>query len=212
MHPDDLDAHLALTGKLVRGEIVSYQLAKRYIKKDGTILDAVMSRSVVRDADGKPLHFIAQIEDVSEATRAREALERSSEQLRDLFEQASDAIFVADVDGHFIDVNPAAAAMLGYTREELLRKTARDVVLPADAERLVRVREYLLVSGRRRSPNGRSAEGRLVFTVESSTKILPSGRWQSFVRDVDERRRSEAALEESEEELNRAQRRARREL
>ena len=38
-HPDDLDADLALAGQLARGEIPRYQLDKRYIRKDGTIVD-----------------------------------------------------------------------------------------------------------------------------------------------------------------------------
>ena len=42
-HPDDLDADLALAGQLARGEIPRYQLGKRYIRKDGTIVDIQLS-------------------------------------------------------------------------------------------------------------------------------------------------------------------------
>lgn len=68
-HPDDLDADLALAGQLARGEIPRYQLAKRYVRRDGAVVDIMLSGSVVRGPDGVPLHFIAQIEDITERRR-----------------------------------------------------------------------------------------------------------------------------------------------
>lgn len=68
-HPEDLDADLALAGQLARGEISRYKLAKRYIRKDGTIVDVMLSGSALRGPDGVPIHFIAQIEDVTEEKR-----------------------------------------------------------------------------------------------------------------------------------------------
>jgi PAS domain S-box-containing protein len=68
-HPDDLDADLALAGQLARGEIPRYMLEKRYIRKDGSIVHIKLSGSVLRDGDGRPLHFIAQVEDVTERKR-----------------------------------------------------------------------------------------------------------------------------------------------
>jgi PAS domain S-box-containing protein len=68
-HPDDLDADLALAGQLARGEMPRYSLEKRYIRKDGRIVDVELSGSVLRDASGQPLHFIAQVEDITERKR-----------------------------------------------------------------------------------------------------------------------------------------------
>jgi PAS domain S-box-containing protein len=65
-HPDDLDIDLALAGQLERGEIPRYKLGKRYIRKDGTIVDVMLSGSALRGPDGKPIHYIAQIEDITE--------------------------------------------------------------------------------------------------------------------------------------------------
>jgi PAS domain S-box-containing protein len=80
-HPEDLDTDLALAARLTRGEIPRYQLGKRYIRKDGTIVDVMLSGSVVRGRDGAPLHYVAQIEDVSDRKRAEAALRRSEEAL-----------------------------------------------------------------------------------------------------------------------------------
>ena len=69
---------------------------------------------------------------------SREAALRSSEaRFRALVEQATDGIFfVADARGAYIDANSAGCAMLGYTREELLRLHIADVIDPAEVERI----------------------------------------------------------------------------
>jgi PAS domain S-box-containing protein len=69
-HPDDLDSDLAMVAQLERGEICRYQYSKRYIRKDGTIVDVMLSASVVRDSSGAPIHYIAQFEDITAQKRA----------------------------------------------------------------------------------------------------------------------------------------------
>lgn len=68
-HPADLDTDLALAAKLARGEIPRYQLEKRYIRKDKSTVDVMLSGSVVRSADGTPIHYVAQVEDITERKR-----------------------------------------------------------------------------------------------------------------------------------------------
>ncbi len=68
-HPDDLDADVTLHDRLARGEIPRYQLEKRYLRKDGSVVHILLSRAVVRSREGAPLYFVAQIEDISERKR-----------------------------------------------------------------------------------------------------------------------------------------------
>ena len=65
-HPDDLDADMALVGKVLAGEIASYALEKRYIHKDGHVIWGLLSVALVRHADGAPSYFISQIQDITE--------------------------------------------------------------------------------------------------------------------------------------------------
>src|SRR5579883_3467203 len=69
-HPEDLDANLALAGQLARGEIAHYQLEKRYLRKDGTTVSTMLHGSALRDRDGSPRYYIAQIEDITARKRA----------------------------------------------------------------------------------------------------------------------------------------------
>ncbi|WP_437323225.1 PAS domain S-box protein [Sorangium sp. So ce381] len=80
-HPDDVDTDVGLVERLRRGEIPRYQLAKRYIHKNGTIIHVVLHTSVVRDEEGEPVHYIAQVEDVTARKQAEEERERLLAQL-----------------------------------------------------------------------------------------------------------------------------------
>ena len=73
-HPDDRAAGLALAERLLRGERPGDSLEKRFIRKDGTIFWATVTRSIQRDAEGRPDYFIAFIQDIAERKRLEQAL------------------------------------------------------------------------------------------------------------------------------------------
>ena len=125
---------------------------------------------------------------------AHEALEASRAHTRSLVEQAPDGIFVADLDGRYTDVNEAGCRMLGYTREEIVGKTIIDLIPPDDIDRLWRSKRMLLEGPIEVAEwSLRRRDGGYV-PVEVSSKILPDGRWQGFVRDISERKRLEGEL------------------
>lgn len=69
VHAEDVNADLGLATRLYRGEITRYQLETRCLRKDGTSLIALLSGAVVRDSGGRPVHYIAQIEDITRQKR-----------------------------------------------------------------------------------------------------------------------------------------------
>jgi PAS domain S-box-containing protein len=80
-HSDDLDVSGALKGRMLAGELSSYQITKRYIHADGHAIWVQVHMSLVRDSAGHPMHTIAQIEDITERKIAAEALESNRRQL-----------------------------------------------------------------------------------------------------------------------------------
>ena len=70
-HPEDLDADLVQFHQLLAGEITSYQMEKRYFRKDGACVWAELTVSLVRDGDGAPLFFLSHVQDIG----ARKAAE-----------------------------------------------------------------------------------------------------------------------------------------
>ena len=73
-HPDDLDLDLDHLSKLIAGHVNSYQIEKRYFTSDGGIVWVWLSVALVRDGEGSPLYFIAQIEDITERKHQQQAL------------------------------------------------------------------------------------------------------------------------------------------
>jgi PAS domain S-box-containing protein len=76
-HPDDLDADLCLARRLLDGAIPSYQMEKRYFHRDRRLIHGVLSVSLVRSADGRPLYAVAQIKDITAHKQEEEALQAS---------------------------------------------------------------------------------------------------------------------------------------
>lgn len=74
-HPDDLDLDLAHLGRLVDGEIRSYQIEKRYLTASGQVVWVLLSVALVRSDDGAPLYFISQIVDITATKRQYQALQ-----------------------------------------------------------------------------------------------------------------------------------------
>ena len=76
--------------------------------------------------------FLAVIQDITVRKHAEEALRKSEENYRQIFEQAADGIFIADNQGNYIDVNSSGCAMLGYMPEEILKLGINDLLIPED--------------------------------------------------------------------------------
>ncbi len=68
-HPDDLEADLNNVRKMLASEIDTYEMEKRYIHKDGHPVWIQLNVSLVRDTEGQPVHFISQIQDITERKR-----------------------------------------------------------------------------------------------------------------------------------------------
>jgi diguanylate cyclase (GGDEF)-like protein/PAS domain S-box-containing protein len=73
-HPEDLDADLAAVQELLSGERDLYENEKRYVHAEGHVVWIQLNVTLVKDGDGRPLHFIAQMQDITERKRAQAEL------------------------------------------------------------------------------------------------------------------------------------------
>jgi diguanylate cyclase (GGDEF)-like protein/PAS domain S-box-containing protein len=83
-HPEDLAADLAMVQELIDGKRNSFQMEKRYIHKSGEITWALLSVSLVRDAQQNPLYLLAQMQNITRQKRAEEMLIRANQELEAL--------------------------------------------------------------------------------------------------------------------------------
>jgi len=79
-HPDDLEQDLGYVNQMLAGDIDTYKLEKRYYHKNNSIIDILLSVSMVRNADGSPRLFVSQIQDITERKRLEKQLERMSQE------------------------------------------------------------------------------------------------------------------------------------
>lgn len=91
-HPDDLDSDLSLVQQLLDGEIDSYELEKRYIRKSGEPIWIHLSVSLMRDTAGKPLQFISVVENIDARHQAEQALLRLRLELEQRVEQRTEEL------------------------------------------------------------------------------------------------------------------------
>jgi len=112
------------------GEIAD--LSYQYVKKDGTIIDVLLDSAVLDDPVWGTVS-VSVIRNITEQKRAQEALRRSEERLRAIFEGATDLIFIKDRDLRYTHVNPALARLFNRSPEQMIGLRAGDLFDPQQA-------------------------------------------------------------------------------
>lgn len=149
-HPADLEIDVALADQLARGEIPRYQLEKRYLRKDGTSVDVLLSGSILRDKEGAPLYYIAQIADITERKHAEAALKGSEERLNLALDSAQMGIWDLDLVSDTAVRSLRHAQIFGYASlpPRWGRAIFLDHVAPEDREDARQKFAEALASGR----------------------------------------------------------------
>ena len=123
--PEAREAFLARASLRLEGRPVEQRYETIGLRNEGERFPVLVTASLVPLSDGQAV--IGFFQDVSAQREAETRLRDSETRFRLLFDQAADAIFIHERDGALVDVNQAAIDSVGYTREELLRMSARDL-------------------------------------------------------------------------------------
>lgn len=121
IHPDDRAACETTLEEFRAGDVARRYGEKRYLRKDGRTIWALVGAVLIRNADGTPRHSIRQVQDLSHRKIAEETLRDHEARMRSLLESAGEGIYGFDLDGTCIFSNPACARILGYSDPEELR-------------------------------------------------------------------------------------------
>ena len=171
-------------GRDWRGELVNR-------KKDGSLHTELVVIAPVKNAQGVITHFVAMKGDITGAKQAGEALRVSEERLRNLFEQASDGIFIIDDQNHFVSVNKRGLKIFGYSLDEFLKMGVSDVIAPQERSRLNNESQLMLSGTPHLAEWIHVRKDGTQFTAEVSARRLDSNSYMAIVRDVTERKQSE---------------------
>jgi PAS domain S-box-containing protein len=132
-HPDHRVPGLQAMERLNTGEVDEFVFEKRYLRKDGQEVWAVLRVSRLPVLPGESPRHLAMITDITDRKRAEAALLESEARFRSVVENAGDAIAIHDLAGRFHFCNPEVARSTGYTLEELRTLSVRDLVPDLEA-------------------------------------------------------------------------------
>ena len=123
-YPEDLEADLYLLDQLANKQIDNYQLEKRYLHKNGEIVWVLLSVSLVRNELDDPLHFVSQVQNITQSKKAEVKLKDSQDKYRKLFRSVQDIFFKVDAGGIIVDISPSIEKYEGYKQETFIGKPA----------------------------------------------------------------------------------------
>jgi two-component system cell cycle sensor histidine kinase/response regulator CckA len=168
---------------------------KEYIRKDGSRVPILLGCAMLEGEKQRGVGFVL---DISARKRAEESLRQSESQFRGLFENALDAVLIANDLGVYVDANPAACALLGVPHNEIMGRTLNDFTEEDSGPEAWPMWEQFLKEGRMRGvihlrrPDGKGVE----VDFYATANFLP-GRHFSVMHDVTERRKLEEQLRQS---------------
>lgn len=156
--------------------------------------------TLLRDPNGHVIGTLNSGEDVTERRQTEAALAESRRRLEALFHYAQEAIFLADPHGVLVDVNPAACALLGLTRERIVGRHFQD--LTAREDHAAARRELVAQRGVKETAGDFRlvrSDGSIVEIEYRAVADIAGGISLIVARDVTQRRSAERSLRESEE-------------
>jgi PAS domain S-box-containing protein len=154
----------------------------------------------------EPLVLVATLRSLLRGRAAELARRESEGRWQAVFQNAIDAILIADDDGRYVDANPAATQLLRLSREEILARGLPDVTPPEGRPGAASAWRAFLDAGQ--------AEGTFTLLRGDGTRVeaefaarahVVPGRHLSILRDATDRKNAERALEESRRRLQHAQ-------
>jgi len=199
----------------MRGEDVPTHFEYEGVRTDGTRLWLEVDVVPVTDREGRIIGTQSAMRDVTQRKRAEQAIFDSEQRLRHLIESSNDWVFETNQSGAYTYAGPQCRELLGYEPEELIGKTALDLMPADEADR---VREEFKSFYAEPRPVPREEGGRRVI-VWQTKRIRKDGRevvWETngvpffdkngafrghrgMIRDITDRYRAEQVLRESEE-------------
>jgi PAS domain S-box-containing protein len=209
IHPEDFGEVARLRDHAVNNPGSTIQVEFRYKHGDGSwrVFEAA-ARTLRPDSAAEGL--VVNARDVTERKRAEEALRRSEEHFRAVIENASDLVTILETDGVMRYQSPAVERLFGFTPAELEGRSAFELIHPDDAAVVVEsLTEVVMNPGETRAAafRWRHKDGSWRYVESVGTTLSRNAPEEGVIvnsRDVTERKRAEAALEQARAEAERA--------
>jgi PAS domain S-box-containing protein len=198
-HPDDRAMSHEQWLRHNAGADATSRVEKRYVRADGEIVWVAVSRTLVRDAEGRGLYTVAHIENITGRREAQRSLEEAEERFRRAFDDAPIGMSLVGLDGSWLQANASLCQILGYAEPELLELRFQDLTHPDDLEAS---NEWVrgLIAGDFRSFSHEKRyvrkNGTIVWATLSVSLVRDAGELPLYfvaqIEDIDDRKLVEA--------------------
>ncbi len=195
-HVDDRAFDEQQRRRLLSGEVRSFEHDKRYLRADGAIVWGHISVSAVRGDDDQPLHFVSQLQDVTERKELEISLHESEQLFSEAFESSLVPEMIVDDDRHFVDGNPKACELLGLDRSKVASLRVDDVVGP-DVNVAHAWERFLADGSKTGELTLRRADGAERTVEFTATADVQPGRHFALLRDLTEQKELEVQLRQA---------------
>jgi PAS domain S-box-containing protein len=200
-HPADVSADQAQRDRLVRGQIESFEMEERYLRKDGSVVWVDITCSVVKGEDDIPRYMMSYIRDVTARRHAQDAMRRSEVRYRSLVQAMTSIIWTTNAAGEFIEPQESWEQFTGQPWEEHRGNGWAKMIHPDDLPRVSKDWERVLSSGQHYGIEGRiwhKSSGEYRRFEANGVPIRGSDgeieEWIGTIFDVEDKLRAQAAL------------------
>ena len=187
-HPDDNEVDVE-EGKLLRtGEIDSYRREKRYVRKDGSVVWAELTVSLVPGRDGRPTHVVSHVQDITAQKEANLLFEAT-------FECSVVPKLIADDARRIVALNRSGAELLGVSQDDASRLTVDDLLPDEPVAQLWSA--FMEVGALEADVTLTRPDGSIRLIEFTATANVRPGRHIAVVRDLTRQRELEGQLRQA---------------
>ena len=204
-YPEDAEIGMQELKEVLDGNLNTYQIEKRYVRKDNQPYWVRLTNSVVRAPDGRPEYFVTMVEDINERKHAAEELRKSQARFQAIFDNVAVGVAVMSLERRPIAFNTATERIVGYTAEELQGIDPRLLAVPEDRgmdtnlfdELVDGERDSYVMERRYRHKDGKIFWARVNYSLVRDLDGKPD-YLVGIIEDIDEQKRASERMAEQE--------------
>ncbi len=204
-YADDNPQSTQLLDELISGQRDSYEIDRRYIRRNGEVFWAHVTMSSVRGLDGKPLYLVGMVIDIDEQKKMQERIRESEARFQAIFDNVAVGVAVMTLQRQPVAINAQTEKITGYSLNDLAGVNPVMLVIPEDRNMDVEMfkdlvegkRNSYVMERRYRHRDGHIFWARINYSLVRDRNGNPD-YLVGIIEDIDDQKRASERLAEQE--------------